>query len=280
MAPDPQPGETPVRPGSSYFERVGASAFRATARTSGAWNTSEQHIAPALGLLTHLVELDRDARRSDGLAIGRLSFDILGTVAIDVVEIDVRVLRPGRTVELVEATMRHGGRVAVVLRAWMLQRQDTAAITTPPAERLERPDEMPSWSPSTVWPGGFIASVDARRVQDRPGRARYWVRTAVPLLDGEPTSALAAAAGLFDIANGMTVPVSPQRAAFPNIDLTAHLHRAPSGRWLGFDTTVTVGSGGLGLTASTLYDGDGPFGTMSQCLTVRPAEAPGPTPAE
>ena len=51
----------------TYFERVAADRFRPTARTSGAWNAGEQHVAPALGLLVHLVETDRDGRRTDGL---------------------------------------------------------------------------------------------------------------------------------------------------------------------------------------------------------------------
>jgi hypothetical protein len=58
--------------------------------------------------------------------------------------------------------------------------------------------------------------------------------------------------------------------AFPNVDLTAHLFRAPRGEWLGFDTTVTFSADGLGLTSTVLHDVHGPIGTMAQMLTVRP----------
>ena len=101
------------------------------------------------------------------------------------------------------------------------------------------------------------------------GRARYWVRTNVPLLD-EPVSTTATAAGLLDIANGMTVRANPSDVAFPNIDLTAHLFRQPRAGWLGFDTTITFGPSGHGLTRSTLHDEAGPIGTLAQTLTVRP----------
>mgnify|MGYP000616146169 CR=1 FL=1 len=90
------------------------------------------------------------------------------------------------------------------------------------------------------------------------------------LLDGEPVSGLAHAARLFDIANGMTVRRDPREVAFPNLDLTAHLFAEPTGDWLGFDTRVSFGDRGLGLTASVLHDERGPVGTMSQILTVRP----------
>ena len=263
----------------AYFERVDSSAFRATSHVGGAWTTHEQHIAPALGLLVHAVERDRDARRADVLVIGRMSFDILGTIPVDVVDTEVRVLRPGRTVELVEAALSHAGRPAVLARAWLLRPGDTAHLAGTALPRIPPPDEVPRWDAATVWPGGFIASVEVRRRQLEAGRAAFWVRTPVPLIAGEDVSGLASAGGLFDIANGMTVRVSPHEVAFPNLDLTAHVFRqpggfrGPGGDWVGFDTTVSFGPDGLGLTSSVLHDARGPFGTMSQILTVRPRPA-------
>src|SRR5690242_8786484 len=93
----------------AYFERTGPASFRATDHVRGAWDEHDQHIAPALGLLAHAVERDRDQRRDDGLVIGRLSYDILGTLPVAEVEVGIRVLRPGRTIELVEATLSHDG---------------------------------------------------------------------------------------------------------------------------------------------------------------------------
>ena len=121
-----------------YFQRVGSSAFRATSHVGGAWATHEQHIAPALGLLVHAVERDRDARRGDGLVVGRLSFDILGTIPIDVVDTEVTVIRRGRTVELVEATLSHAGRAAVLARVWLLQPGTTGRLAGTALPRIPR----------------------------------------------------------------------------------------------------------------------------------------------
>jgi hypothetical protein len=96
------------------------------------------------------------------------------------------------------------------------------------------------------------------------------VRTPLPLIEDEKVSRLASAAGLFDIANGMTVRANPRDVAFPNVDLTAHLFTEPRGDWIGFDTTVSFGPEGLGLTSSVIHDEHGPIGTLSQILTVRP----------
>lgn len=91
----------------AYFDRLGDDRFLATAQVGGAWDVERQHIAPALGLLVHAVEQHRDGRRSDHLRVARLSFDILGTIPLAEVHVGVRVLRAGRTIELVEATLAH-----------------------------------------------------------------------------------------------------------------------------------------------------------------------------
>lgn len=57
---------------------------------------------------------------------------------------------------------------------------------------------------------------------------------------------------------------------YPNLDLTTHLHRQPTGNWVGLDTTVTFGPAGHGLTSSVLHDATGPVGRAEQILTVRP----------
>ena len=253
----------------AYFERTGETTFVPTEHVSGGWSPTEQHIAPAFGLMTHLVETDRDSRRDDGLVVSRLAFDILGTLPMEEVEVGVEVRRPGRTIELVEATLSHAGRPAVLLRAWLLAPGETGSLSGSDAPRIPPPDAMAEWDPSSVWPGGFIAAARLRREEERPGRARFWVRSDVALVD-EPVSPTAHALRLLDIANGMTVRESPEHVAFPNLDLTAHLWRQPTGDDLGFDTTVSFGPTGQGLTSSVLHDADGPFGTLAQLLTVRP----------
>lgn len=255
-----------------YFERLDAATFRATPLTGGAWKVDEQHIAPALGLLTHVIETDRDARRDDGLQITRVTFDIWGTVPIAEVATEVRVVRPGRTIELVEASLSHAGRVVVSARAWLMSTSDITALAGSALDPLPAPDDLEPWDPTQVWPGGFIGTVELRRDQVEPGRGRFWARTEEPLL-AEPISPVARVLGLVDIANGMTVRADPRAVAFPNLDLTAHLLRAPvtgPGGWVGFDTTVSFGPTGHGLTSTVLHDAAGPLGTVAQTLTVRP----------
>lgn len=254
---------------AAYFERLDDTRFRATAAVGGAWDPDEQHIAPALGLLTHVIERTFAARLADGLQLGRLSFDILGTMPIDVVEIETRMLRPGRTVELVEASMRHAGRAAVTLRAWLMARHDTQALAGDAFEPMAGVDEVEDWSGFDAWPGEFVRTVDVRGRRLGQGRAQVWLRPRVALLETEDVSPTGRLLSILDIANGITPRFAPQAVLFPNIDLTAHLFAQPRGEWLGFDTTVAYGSTGLGATHTVLHDENGVIGTSVQGLTVR-----------
>jgi acyl-CoA thioesterase len=254
----------------AYWHRTAPHTFTPTEHVGGAWDRAGQHIAPALGILAHEVERDRDLRRGTDLVVSRLSYDILGTVPIEPVEVEVEVLRPGRTIELVQATARHAGRAVVVLRAWLAAPFDTAAIAGTDLSPIPGPDELQPWDMAALWPGGFIASVEVRRKEMGPGRSTCWVRTPQALVADEPVSRLASTAGLLDICNGVAVRVDPTLVTFPNVDLTAHLLRAPDEGWLGLDTTVSFGPGGVGVTSTVLHDEQGPLGTVAQTLTVRP----------
>lgn len=254
-----------------YFRRLSAASFEPTAHVGGAWNPDEQHIAPVLGLLAHLVEQDHAARRADApLALARASYDILGVIPMSAFDVALRVVRPGRTIELVEATVTHAGRAAVTMRAWMLQRSDTGAIAGSPLPEMPAIDVLPTWSPGDIWAGGAVRSIDVRRDFVEPGRSRVWLRPRVPLLDDEPVSARARLLGAVDFANGIATRIDPRQALYPNVDLTASMFREPEGEWLALDTSVSFGPDGVGVTESVLGDLAGPLGTSSQTLTIRP----------
>lgn len=253
-----------------YWHRTAAHTFTPTEHVGGAWDQATQHIAPALGVLAHEIELDRDRRRGAGLVVSRLSYDILGTVPIEAIEVEVEVLRPGRTIELVQATARYGGRAVVIARAWLVEPYDTTPLAGTDLPSIPSADELESWDIAGLWPGGFIASIEVRRKEMGPGRSMVWLRTPHPLVADEPVSRLAAVAGLIDVTNGIAVRTDPTKVAFPNLDLTAHFLRTPVEGWLGLDTTQSYGPGGVGVTSSKMHDEDGPLGTIAQTLTVRP----------
>ena len=256
----------------SYFERAGAGRFRPTAATGGAWAVDEQHISPMTGLIVHAVETFAAARGADGLVVARVSMDILGVLKLEDFEIEVETVRPGRTIELLEAVVIARGRPAVRARVWRMAQLDTAAVAGGGAPALPAPESVGVWAMSDAWPGEFITSLEVRPTAPvRPGRTTAWISTRLELLAGEPVSELARFLALVDTANGIAIRESPKDWLFPNLDLTIHLHRQPRGRWTGLDTTVVFGAHGHGLTSTVLHDLDGPVGRAEQILTVRPA---------
>lgn len=254
----------------AYFERIDQTRFRATEHVGGAWNEQEQHIAPALGLMAHAVELDRDVRRGDDLRIGSLHYDIFGPVPVGEVEVLSHVVRPGRTIELVEVEMTYQGRTIVVLRSWLLANFDTAHVRGSDLARLDGPEEFGEWDATSVWPGGMIRSIEGRRRSLGEGRAQAWIRTPHSLVGGELVSDTARFIGLFDVSNGVAVRSDPSEVLFPNVELSAQLFRTPCGEWVGYDTTVSFGADGRGLTHTIIHDLHGPVGAVTQGLTVRP----------
>ncbi|MFD8082291.1 thioesterase family protein [Kitasatospora sp. NPDC059722] len=254
----------------SYFERTGERRFKPTVHAGGAWNDDELHFSPVGGLVVHAIERHRaQTGAAGGLALSRIAFDILGRLAVDECEITVETIRPGRTVELVEAVLVIGERAVIRARAWYLATSDTSAVAGSPVEPLAGPGEFEPWPMSELWDGGYIASIDVRRRELAQGRAQAWIGSEVGLVAGEEIGPLASFVALVDTANGIAVRQDHTEWMFPNVDLTIHLHRQPEGRWTGMDTTVTFGPTGHGLTSTVLHDVHGPVGSAQQSLTVR-----------
>ena len=255
--------------GDFYYEALGDGRFRSTIHAQGAWNAHEQHMAPVTGILTR--ELERHQPRPD-LRMARLNCDILGLIPAGQFRIETKVLRPGRTIELLQAEMIAEDRVAVRGTAWRLQRGDSAAVAAIEDQPMSRVEDTAPWDGMNHWPGGYIESLQMRVVDGhRPGRGQVWIRSPYDMVEGEMTTDMVRLMGLVDTANGIAFRVPPGAGSymFPNVDLSVHLHREPVGEWLGLDTSVTFGTDGIGLTSTVLNDVKGPFGRAAQILTVR-----------
>ena len=250
----------------AFYVRLGEHRFRSTMHSQGAWQPGEQHLAPASGLV--VAEMER--RLPSDKLVSRVSYDVLGVIHSGDFTIDVEILRPGRSIELIEASMRHGNRTSIRARIWRLASTDTAQVQGIEWMSLPPPDAMHAQGFSSVWGGGFIRSLEVRQHADvRPGSGRSWIRTRYPLVAGEDDPPLAGFLKVVDTANGLVVRERPSSVFFANVDLTVHLIRQPEAGWVGFDTRVSFGPTGLGETLSVLSDIRGPIGTAAQSLTVR-----------
>lgn len=247
--------------------------YQPTKHAQGAWNEHEQHMAPATGLLTD--ELEKFVPQTN-MRIARISLDILGLIPLDDFTITTRCIRPGKTIELIEAVMSSRGRDCIIARAWRLLTQDTSAIAGLEDQKaLHKPDELPVWDDMKGWPGGFIESVRLVATPNRrAGKGMVWITNDIEMVAGEPTYDLVHLLGMVDTANGVVprlgIELSAAQWMFPNTDLQIHMHRSPKGRWLGIEAVQQYGSDGIGVTSAVLHDVHGPFGRSEQILTIRP----------
>ena len=257
----------------AFYRALGGGRYEPTVHAQGAWREDEQHMGAPSALIAHCIE--RHEPRAE-MMLSRISYDILGVIDLAETRVHVETVRPGRTIELVEATLSTGTSDRPVIRAcvWRLQNSDTSAVAGGAADPLvghEDPGGLPSWRErSEVWPGGFIAALDIRRPGPvQPGRGTVWQRTAYPLVDGEESTDTARFLLHVDTANGMSVRQDPREWMFPNVDLTVHLHRRPRYGWVGLASDVVFGADGVGLTTAVLHDETGPVGRSAQTLTLR-----------
>src|SRR5699024_12255590 len=82
-----------------------------------------------IGLLTHLTELDHKQRDEEAALVpGRMSVEILGVLGYEPFDVEGEVVRPGRTIELVEAVCTQNGRPAVRMRTLFMAQTHTSSI--------------------------------------------------------------------------------------------------------------------------------------------------------
>lgn len=266
---------------TSYYEPIDDHTWQPTIHVQGAWNDHEQHMAPVAGLLAHA--LDTHDPRPE-LHTSRITYEILGLMPLEATTVQCRTIRPGRTIELVEATMTTASqpdRPVVRATAWRLAASDTTVAAGNAPASIPPPSALDDGAFLAKWPGGFIRSLTARTTErvpatgsDEPTGRIAWLSSEVTLLpptpDGRPGAGpLAEFLRLSDAANGVAAQLDPYQWLFPNTDLTVHLWRTPGGSHTGLDTTATIGPEGVGLTHTVLHDEQGPVGRAAQILTVR-----------
>lgn len=258
----------------AFYQQVDEARFESTALTAGPWSAEAQHAGPPSALLVRAMERAGSGSGSD-MRLARVSVDVLGPVPVAPLDIEVRTIRPGRSVELLEATASVGGRSTLVARGWLMRRTpedypvvgDHAAPPVP--ERRER-DPMMSFAHA----GGYLSVVDFSYESgggDELGPARAWGRARVDLVAGERMTGWQHTVVVADSASGVSLATDPVDHPTINCDLVVSLHREPEPGWVHLDSE-TVGGPGRGVITDTLLSDDrGRIGRSVQNLYGRRA---------
>jgi Thioesterase-like superfamily len=263
----------PVDLPAALYVPASDGTYTATALTVGPWSADLQHAGPPAALLA------REAERAGGIAGAqtvRLAYDIFAPVPVGPVRVRAHVVRPGRRIELVEATLDDGGdRPLMRLSAWRVRVRDDApggASELPvciPAPEESRPEVAAFFTQEVA----YHRALDWRFAAgtfNAPGPAAAWTRPACALVEGEPITPLQHLLVMTDAASGISTELDWRSTSFANVDLTLALHRPPAGEWLGMDARTTLGGLGAAQCFADLYDTRGRIGRSSQSLFVEP----------
>lgn len=256
----------------AFYIATGDGTFDSTRATSSPWDETLQHGGPPAGLLARAIE---QARTDDSLAIARFTANMLGGIPQGHMRVEVRVVRPGRRVELIEASLWAGERLAVTASAWLIR-------ATPDATRdhwqpLTGQPALPAAGAERFFDGvspewGYGRAIDWRFVAGgyEPGPAIVWARLRIPLVAGESTSPVQRLLVVADSTNGLSGTLPMKDWYFIPPTMTATVEREPNGEWMLLDACSTIGPHGIGTAHGIMSDDHGPFATITQPLMVAP----------
>ena len=253
----------------AFYEPDG-NGFRATELTRGPWDPDSQHAGPPAALLGHAIETLEDAEE---FHIGRITFEILGAVPIGRLLPSARIVRPGKRVQLVAASLEADGKVVMRAHAWRMR---TAEIELPDdlLHRAESPGPAEGRDTGFFPTGqdvGYHTAMEYRFIEGAflaPGPAKVWMRMCQPLIAGVEITPLQRVLTAADSGNGVSAALDYRHFLFINVDLTLHLERLPAGQWVGLDAITLPQRNGVGTADTMLFDGTGRVGRALQTLRV------------
>ncbi len=255
---------------AALYEPDGPDRFLPTDLARGPWDPDAQHGgAPAALLAGALAALPCEAP----MAIVRLTYEFLRPVPLTPLTLRTRIARPGRRVQLLEASLHAGEDEVVQARALRIRRDDVPAPAPQPA--LAPPHPPQDSELLQMRPGGPPTFArDAMEIRFARGSffevgpSFAWFRLRCDVVAGGAPTALQRLAAAADFGNGIAAAVSWATHVFINPDLTLYVEQLPAGEWIGLDAESRLSAQGSGLSDSVLFDERGRVGRAQQALYV------------
>jgi hypothetical protein len=260
----------------SFFEPDG-DAYVATEATRGPWDPGAQHAGPPAALIGREIERLGGGRMDGGQGapaqVGRITYEIMRSVPIARLRVEAEIVRPGRRVEMVSATLSdHEGEPLVRAHAWRLRTEEVGFEAPSAPSAPAGPQEAePGTFPDVGYEVGYHSAMEYRFVEGgftELGPATAWMRMGLPLLPGEQPTPLQRVLIAADSGNGVSTTLDWDRYLFINVDLSVHLHRMPAGEWIGLDAVTLPEPNGVGMADARLFDERGAIGRGTQTLLI------------
>lgn len=253
---------------SALFARDGATLTPRRA-AKGGWGEMVSGHAVG-GLLGWAVEREVD---DADMQPARFTVDLPRPTALAPIEVQTRVLRDGKRLKLVEATLAQSGVEVARASALFLRRREQ-----PPGEVWTEPIAMPPVPPDDEIADAslFVRTYGWGVPVQRPdpdwawtGTKYTWLNLAQPVVDGDPLTPFTRAA----MAGDITASLANWGSAglqYINADYTVTLARLPEGAVLGMASHSHLSRDGVATGTATLVDLQGAVGS---CVAVAVAHS-------
>jgi hypothetical protein len=240
----------------AFFVRDG-DVFTPTGLGKSPWDATKQGGGPICGLSAQLLA---GVPAAVPMLPQRVVVDIYGQVPMAPLTASTRLLRDGRRVRLVEATLAADGRTYA--RATMLQTRTEGGEDRNVA--LTRPFPDGAGTLSRV----VAESVRVAGQDGEPGPGAIWLRVITPLVAGAPIDPLGSLAMVADWGTTVSAPASTRDWTFASLDVSLHLLRMPRDPWWLLDGASEMAGNGTGIASMRLGDRTGMFGTVHQSFIL------------
>ena len=185
--------------------------FVPTGHGRGPWDAGALHGGAPAALVAEVLQR---AEPAGGMAVVRVTYEFLSAVPLAPLQVQARVVRPGRRLQLVEAELSAGDAVVLRARAVRLRR---GALELPAGAREE--PGLPCEPPGAIEPTALASTASgasegfgltgmelrfAGSTDFGPGPALAWFRLGRPLVEGEEPSPLARVVAAADFGNGIS----------------------------------------------------------------------------
>lgn len=251
-----------------------------TGASRGPWADDALHGGPTSALLAHLCESFEPSNVA--MQASRLTVELLAPVPLAPLTPKLALVRSGKKIRLVEASLLAGDRLVASARLAQIRTttvplpDDATSLEGPRIDLPTVPEKLPRSKPISRPGQADVVRYHSHSTDHRFARGSWadlgpafaWIRLLVPVLPGAPISPLVRVAAAADFGNGVSAPLPFDSWSFINPDLTVHLSRMPAGEWVGLDTHCYVEPHGIGQSNSELFDYTGRLGHANQSLLL------------
>jgi acyl-CoA thioesterase len=253
---------------AALFERDG-DRFVPTNESRGPWDPGFLHGGPVAMLAARALEALPSPVE---MRIVRITMDFLRPVPLSPLTVQVRQIRPGRRIQLLEASVNGPDGEVVRVAGLRIRRATTEVPVDDAVPPKPGPEELALWTRSWSEVEAFHTKGVEIRLVDPSSKSpgSVWIRAKLPVLDGEELTPLQRALAAADFPNGVSLRLDPSRYLSINPEVTVHLHREPEGEWVHLEARTFTSPDGTGVAEGVLSDRRGRFGRSMQSLILEP----------